>query len=694
MRTRLTLDGRLTEPEPWSGADSITQFTQRDPEEGKPGTERTVVRLLATPQGLAVGWWCYDRDPSRIVRSQLRRDASLQPDDYVSVAIDGLGDKRSAFYFRTNANGALWDGEHLTFESGNENWDGVWDARARLTAEGYVVEMLIPWATLRYRGGGDGRWGMNFRRFIRRKNEEQLWRSWRRSEGFRFLEREGSVAGFDSLPERARVEMRPYLLGEGRLPERILLTGGSDSTATAGERNGNVGLDIKIPVTRTLTGDITFNPDFAQAEVDRQIVNLTRFPLFFPEQRLFFTEGAGIFDFGRVQQTQMFYSRRIGLSPSGTPVPIPFGLRMQGRAGSNQVGFLASRTGGTTSVNDVVARVKHDVLGRGYVGAMATLSDRSEGPADVAGGVDFNLPYIVNGDQNLVVLGNAAWNRSRDGGPAGGHYRVIVDYPNDHADIVMRFDRVEAGYNPTLGFVQQRGIHRLGGSTSLTPRPRGGPIRRLEFDLLSYNVVWGLDWQLNNASFEVKPIGLQFQSGDQIELNLQRAFDAPNEPFEIFPGADVAAGTYWWNRVELNYSGSERRTARAAAAISTGSFYDGRSSEVSAGLRIRRSPHLLASLDLVHSQINLRDVSFSAQTVRLRADYALGPRLNTTLFAQWDNESNRAAVNARMRWTVVPGSDLYVVWNSNWSTEFPDRVRWTRPQGGGIVAKYVYFFRT
>jgi hypothetical protein len=127
--------------------------------------------------------------------------------------------------------------------------------------------------------------------------------------------------------------------------------------------------------------------------------------------------------------------------------------------------------------------------------------------------------------------------------------------------------------------------------------------------------------------------------------------------------------------------------------MSTGNFYDGRSSEISAGLRVRRSPHLLASLDLVHSQIALRDVSFSAQTVRLRTDYAVGPRLNTTLFAQWDNESNRASINARLRWTVVPGSDLYVVWNSNWDTEFPERVRWQRPQRGGVVAKYVYFFR-
>lgn len=687
----IRLDGELTEPE-WLQADSITDFLQRDPQEGQPASERTVVRLLATPNGLAIGWWCYDRQPELIVRSQLRRDASLSSDDYVTVAIDGLHDQRSGFYFRTNANGALWDGEHLTFESGNDNWDGVWDARARVTADGYVVEMLIPWATLRYRDDA-AIWGMNFRRFVRRKNEEQLWRAWKRTEGIRFLEREGEVAGFDSLPPRARVELRPYALGEGRLANRVLLPAGGDSATSTAGAYGHVGLDVKIPITRTLTGDITLNPDFAQAEVDRQIVNLTRFPLFFPEQRLFFTEGAGIFDFGRIQQAQMFYSRRIGLSSSGTPVHIPIGVRMQGRAGRNQLGLLAARTAAGDDATNLVARVKRDVLGRGYVGAMATLDDRVNGTTSVAGGVDFNLPWIVGDDQNLVLLGNAAWSQDSVGGPVGGHYRVIVDYPNDRADIVVRLDRIDRAYNPSLGFVQQRGVTRLGGGTSITPRPRGGPIRRLEFDLLSYNVVWDLDGRLSNASFEVKPLGLQFQSGDQFEINVQRAFDAPDEAFEIFPGTTLAAGPYWWNRVEVQYSGNEARPVRYSVNASTGAFYDGRSSEVSVGMRVRRTPHLLAQLDFVHSDVRLGDAAFAAQTARLRADYAVGPRLNTTLFAQWDNESDRASVNARLRWTVVPGSDLYVVWNSNWDTDVLSRVRWSRPQRGGLVAKYVYFFR-
>ncbi|MCC6241431.1 MAG: carbohydrate binding family 9 domain-containing protein, partial [Gemmatimonadaceae bacterium] len=158
---RITLDGRFDEPV-WATADSVTDFLQRDPSEGQPASERTVVRVLATPDGLAVGWWCYDREPHRIVRSQLRRDAELRTDDYVSLAVDGLHDQRSGFYFRSNANGAQWDGEHVNTETGNEGWDGIWDVRTQVTSAGYQIEMLIPWATLRY-AAGDSVFGMNFR---------------------------------------------------------------------------------------------------------------------------------------------------------------------------------------------------------------------------------------------------------------------------------------------------------------------------------------------------------------------------------------------------------------------------------------------------------------------------------------------------------------------------------------------------
>ena len=688
----IRLDGRLDEGD-WALADSISDFRQKEPVEGGTPTERTVVRLLSTPAGLAIGWWCYDRSPGGIVRTQLRRDAELRSDDYVSLMIDGLSDQRSAFYFRTNSNGALWDGEHVNNEVGNEEWDGVWDARTQVTADGWTAEMLIPWATLRYRRDVAAM-GMNFRRFLPRTNEEVLWRAWRRTEGFRFLEREGTVTGFRELPRRAVAEIRPFVLVEANPPERSFAADGTERVVAPAGRRGNVGLDAKIPVTGTLTADLTVLPDFAQAEVDRQVVNLTRFPLFFPERRIFFTEGAGIFAFGREQQTQMFYSRRIGLGGDGTPVNIPLGARLQGRAGRYQLGLLGVATGEGEDGRDFVGRLRRDVLGRGYVGAMASLSDRPARPGSLAGGVDFNLPFIVGKGDNLVVLGNAAWSRDSIGGATGAHYRVMIDYPNDHADLVTRFDRVDAAYDPALGFVVQRGIYRWGGSTAITPRPRNARlIRRYEFNLLNYDVVWDLDRRLDNASFTVRPFGATFQTGDHVEVNLIRRFDAPADPFQLVPGTVVAPGEYWWNRIELRFQGANFRRWAAGVYGSTGNFYDGRRTDTGVGGRLRLQPHVELLLEAERNDVSLPSGSFVTSTARFRGDYAVSPRLTATVFAQVDDQSDRAALNARVRWTQSPGSDLYVVWNSVWPVGLDRGFALTRPQRGGLVAKYVRFFR-
>lgn len=688
----IMLDGFLDEPA-YAQADSIWEFRQKEPVEGGVPSERTVVRLLATPQGLVVGWWIYDRDIGNVRRTQLRRDAELRADDYVSMVIDGLSDRRSGFYFRTNSNGAMWDGEHVTFEDGNEEWDGVWDVRTQIHTDGWTAEMLIPWATLRYPDDVT-QMGMNFRRFMPRTNEELLWRAWRRTEGLRFLEREGSIAGFSGLPPRARAEFRPYVLGQAAPVERLFSRDGSSTIVKQETAFGRTGLDVKLPLTRTLTVDLTANPDFAQADVDRQIVNLTRFPLFFPERRPFFTEGAGIFAFGREQQTQMFYSRRIGLGAGGLPQTIPYGARMQGRFGRYQVGAIAARTEGAESVSDGVLRVRRDVLGRGFIGAMGTYSDRASRPGAVAGGVDFQLPYIVGKGDNLVVLGNAAWSRDSIGGDVGAHYRFMVDYPNDHADIVMRYDRVEQAYDPALGFVIQRGIHRLAGNTAITPRPKDARvIRRWEFNLLGYNAVWADSGQLDNANLNIRPIGAQFQSGDRVELNLYRIFDAPGTTFTLVPGTTVPAGEYWWNRAELVLQGANLRQVVPRIETSIGEFYDGRRFDFETSLRLRLQPHYEFFVEFERNDVSLPTGDFVAHTGRLRSDYAVNPRLTLTGFVQYDDQSDRAALNARLRWTPSPGSDLFVVWNSVWPT-VPERAfRLMQPQRGALVVKYTHYFR-
>jgi len=717
----LRLDGNLTDTA-WASADSITSFTQRDPQQGAPGSERTVVRFVGSPDGLWIGVWAYDRQPAGIRRTQLRRDADLGSDDHITVMLSPTADKRTGFLFSINPNGALTDAEVLNFENESREWDGVWDGRAHLTASGWQAEILIPWQTLRYRPiVGDSAadtWDMNVRRYIRRNNESVLWAAWRRTEGIRLLERAGALAGFRGataimpagLPRRAFAELRPYVVATGALSERSVQDDGSLlATRNAGLR-GTGGLDAKLAPAPTLTLDLTANADFAQAEVDRQVVNLTRFPLFFPEQRPFFTEGAGIFGFGRQQRAQMFYSRRIGLGAGGTPIPLQAGARMTGRLGGQQLGLLLTHTGGDTPATAAVGRVKRDILGRGYVGAMSTLSAPRGGPHSAAGGVDINLPYTVK-DQNIVLFGDVAI----DGGATSGdpfYARVVADFPNDVADIALRLERIGAGYKPDLGFVQQRGITRVGWQTELTPRPSSlgalgnallaMHVRQLKLNVLSGELVRTMGTPgalagLNNGNLSTTPFGLEFDSGDEISVALKRQYDAPDEDFELFDGAMVTSGRYAWNRAEVEYQGSSARRVGVDVTVSRGGFYTGRSTEVELSVRGRFAPHVNLSADLDESRVSLTTLDatrrFTARSARLRLDFASSPRLNATLFTQWDNESNRGAVNARVRWTSSPGSDLYMVWTSQWPTDLERGIPWRTPTRGTLVMKYVRYLR-
>src|SRR5215218_9404940 len=370
----IQIEGRLDEPA-WSEADVAADFRQQEPNEGTPASEKTEVRVLFDEKNLYVGIHAFDSEPARINSRELVRDASFSNDDKVEILLDTYHDRRNAYRFTVNPLGTQQDA--LITDEGrdiNLSWDAPWISAARIDQSGWIVEIAIPLTTLRFKEGAST-WGLNFARIIRRKNEENLWTSWQRSFGLERVSQAGELRGVDEIKRRRLFEVKPYASGGWREGAPLIDRLGFDAGI-----QGKAGLEVaKIGITPSLTAEFTANPDFGQAEVDTQIVNLSRFSVFFPEKRDFFLENAGIFLFGRAEANQLFFTRRIGLTPAGEPVPIDYGAKVTGKAGPYNVGFFQVQT---RAVGDpetglsvpreqfTIARVKRDLLGRSSIGAM------------------------------------------------------------------------------------------------------------------------------------------------------------------------------------------------------------------------------------------------------------------------------------------------------------------------------------
>ncbi len=341
----IELDGRLDEPS-WLTAPVAKNFIQNDPREGEPATFDTEVKLLYDDDSLFIGVFAKDDRPDEIIINELRKDFNTGTSDNFQIVIDTFHDERNGYQFAVNPAGAKWDSQMSNEgRDQNSNWDGVWDVRARVGEDGWYAEIRIPFRTLKFGQESLQTWGINFQRRLRRLNENSYWSPVQRIYGLSRVSMAGTVEGLQGLRPGNNLRVKPYALA-------------SSSRVGTADNDGDfeAGLDVKYGVTSGLTWDFTVNTDFSQVEADEQQINLTRFSLFFPEKRDFFLENSGIYQFGVVgravaggggggrqnpsQDMILFFSRQIGLSESGSAIPILGGTRLTGRAGGYSMGAL------------------------------------------------------------------------------------------------------------------------------------------------------------------------------------------------------------------------------------------------------------------------------------------------------------------------------------------------------------------
>jgi len=697
--TAVTLDGRLDEPF-WATADSIDDFRQREPLEGSSATVRTVVKVAHDAEALYIAVRCDDSNMRGVRASQLRRDADLSSDDNVQLLIDSFNDRRSAFVFATNPNGAMWDAQFSGVDDLNENWNGIWEVAVSRDSAGWTAEFRIPLLALRFRAGTNTEFGFNVRRFIRRKNEEDLWRSSSRTQGFYRLNNEGTITNLGDLHRPHDLEVYPYALGRAVETEHDSV----GRETNGGYLGGKAGVDAKLGITPTLTADVTVNTDFAQVEADQQVINLTRFPFFFPEKREFFLESSGQFDLGTPGRVQLFYSRRIGLDTSGAPVPIVAGGRIYGRLGPWKLGLLDAQTGGADNANDAVVRIQRDLFDRSYIGAIGTLHAGPRGQGvERAGGLDIDLPAVVHGanlEPKVWIAGSQT--PGVPGTPLA--WRLSTDNPNDLFDNFVSLYRIDSGFAPPLGFVRRTGIWETTGHVDFMPRPGVLGIRQLDFTfpIPSWDVIANekgslfrsADWQ--TAWFEWRVFGGDRQNGDHFEVNFQRLMDALTDTFDIFRGVVIPPGRYWWSRYELQYFTNPGRPLSFGAFVNWGQFYGGHSTDLELSAAWRGSGHIIMNTDLTRTKAQLPVGAFTAVLWASRLEYDFNTRTSLLAFVQYDNENERVDFNVRFHWIPVIGDDVYVVWNSGFTTfplasyGFPSSRSLTHPLNGAVVIKAVH----
>src|SRR6267143_5591339 len=338
-------DAKEISADVWKNAKPATNFVQKEPHEGEPASERTEVRVSYTKDAVYFAVNCYDSEPDKIIATERRRDQSPEKDDSFWIILDTYNDNRNAFLFATNPLGMRFD-ERITDEGRdiNRDWDGEWEVVARRTTTGWTANIKIPFATLRIKGDRKQTWGIDFQRIIRRKNETTYWSNFHRNYNFLNVSQAGKLTGIEDIESGYRLRVKPYVA------PRLSNIDGNISPGLGSAFNA--GVDVKYRITPSLTADFTIHPDFAQTDVDEQVVNLTRFPLFFPEKREFFREDLGLFEFGTdvgsgnrdARDLKLFFSRRIVLSSRGEPVPIIAGAKVTGKIKGFTVGFINMQT--------------------------------------------------------------------------------------------------------------------------------------------------------------------------------------------------------------------------------------------------------------------------------------------------------------------------------------------------------------
>jgi hypothetical protein len=676
-RESVRLDGTLDEAL-WQRAEPITQFRQQEPREGEPPTEPTEIRVVYDRDNLYIGAIFHDSDPSGILAHQRERNAGLGTDDRFMWILDTFLDGRSGYFFEINPAGLMGDGLMRPGPGSgiNKSWNGIWEARVARGPYGWSAEIRIPFRTLNFDPASDT-WGINFQRTVRRKNEEILWAGHRRNQGLFQPIHAGRLVGLTDISQGLGLEVKPYVASSWREADG---PGGPRATPA------DVGFDLSYSITPSLRASVTVNTDFAEVEVDQRQVNLTRFPISYPERRDFFLEGSGVFSFAPVNGITPYFSRRIGLV-QGEPVPILYGARLAGQVGASDVGVYQVRTGGQGLLpgeDFTAARLVRNIFRQSSIGAIYTRRS-TEGLALDGGTFDqhtlgSDLELATNrflGNKNLNFQAVLALHSARladdTSSVADRTARGMrLTYPNDPFRWHVSYREFGTHFDPPVGFTPRRGFRRLQPTVGYTHRLAGHPlVRQLDFSV-EHQYLMDMDFRPLTVTTDVTFLGVRLHSGDRLELGTLQSRERLDRGFPIQTGVVIPPSEYAFRQWKVEAQSAGFRRVSGSLTMNNGEFWSGNRTQTAMNLTVRPLPGVNVGTTWEHNDVRLREGDFVANLVRLSAGWHMNPWTSLTGNVQYDNLSDLVGLYGRFRWTTRPGSDFFLVYSHNWRN-FDDR---------------------
>ncbi len=701
----IDFDGAVNESV-WDNIEPLSLTTQSPVYHAEP-ISQTEIRLTYDNAYIYLAGKMYVNHKDDIVSNSKRRDAMVLT-DWFGIVIDSYNDKQNALGFFTTPAGNRMDANVLNDANGsnplNLSWNNFWDVEVTQDEHGWYAEIRIPWSSLPFEAiDGQVKMGITTWRYAAKYNEIVIspdispeygeMAAWRPSLAQEYI--------FQGISPKKPFYITPYALA-GFSQEKAILEASPDRYTATKDIKREVGLDLKYGISNNWTVDLSLNTDFAQVEADNQQVNLTRFNLFFPEKRLFFQERSGLFDFNFPRGNKLFYSRRIGINADGAPIPIIGGVRLTGRSGGMDVGFLNMQTADSSSENGenfTVARVLKQVINKySNVGFILTHRNDLEGQHNTAFGFD----------TTIRLFGQTFWTM-----------RAAQTIDNDAGQSLFGFDNQKAftsiSKRSQKGFVYAGSLTRVGKDFN----PRMGFERRSNYfrhgQRIGYN--WFPDSQSaifkhgpqgrgdffwNNTSLDLETMNyrvgyaVQWRNFWAIDLGYRRSVDVLTEVFELSDDASIPLGRYTFSGLNAEFTTNQTLPVSAILEIDQGQFYDGERTSVSLTPLFQASSSLELSGSYQYNKINFsaRDQAFISHLISANTLVMFNTKLSISALLQYNSLDKNFLGNVRLRYNPREGNDLFIVYNDLLNTERSRIEGPTIPLSTGrtILLKYSYTF--